>query len=83
MLCVCTQAPGYSFSNHLIGNMSQDYKDNTKKAEFLLFNNEIKQYIIIRNRDDLQKLWQHRNSKMLKFLIIILFKVYKLHYMPM
>ena len=26
----------------LIGNMSQDYKDNTKKAEFLLFNNEIK-----------------------------------------
>ena len=39
------------------------YKENgeTHIAEFLLFNN-INQNIISRYRDDLQKLWQHRNS---------------------
>ena len=35
-------------------------------AEFLLFNNRINQIIIISNGDDLQKLWQHRNSILLK-----------------
>ena len=47
--------------------MSQDYREKreTHKAEFLLFNNKINQNIKIRNRDDLQNLWQHMNSIML------------------
>ena len=35
-------------------------------AEFLLFGDITNQNIISRNRDDLQKLWQHRNSIILQ-----------------
>ena len=52
----------------IITGLQRPYKENreTHIAEFLLFNNKINQNIIIRNRDDLQKLWQHRNSIMLQ-----------------
>ena len=51
-----------------VTGLQRPYKENreTHIAEFLLFNNKINQNIIIRNRDDLQKLWQHRNSIMLQ-----------------
>ena len=44
------------------------YKENRDDhiAEFLLFGDITNiQNIISRNRDDVQKLWQHRNSKIL------------------
>ena len=51
-----------------VTGLQRPYKENreTHIAEFLLFNNKINQNIIIRNRDDLQMLWQHRNSIMLQ-----------------
>ena len=56
-----------STSQYVIG-LQRPYKENreTHIAEFLLFNNKINRNIIIRNTDDLQKLWQHRNSIMLQ-----------------
>ena len=54
------------FSKHT--GLQRPYKENreTHIAEFLLFNNNINQDIIIRNRDELQKLWQHRHLIMLQ-----------------
>ena len=66
-----------------VTRLQRPYKENREThilAEFLLFNDKINQNIIIRNRDDLQKLWQHRNSIMLQKVVL---KVYKIHYMPM
>ena len=44
--------------------LHKPYKENRDDhiAEFLLFGDITNQNIISRNRDDLQKLWQHRNS---------------------
>ena len=65
-----------------VTGLQRPYKENreTHIAEFLLFNNKINHNIIFRNRDDLQRLWQHRNSIMLQILIIILLKVYNTLY---
>ena len=43
---------------------TKPYKENRDDhiAEFLLFGDITNQNIISKNRDDLQKLWQHRNS---------------------
>ena len=43
---------------------TKTYKENRDDyiAEFLLFGDITNQNIISRNRNDLQKLWQHRNS---------------------
>ena len=68
-----------------VTGLQRPYEENSEThiAAFLLFNNKINQNIIIRNRDDLQKLWQHRNSIMLQKLFTKLFQVYELHYISM
>ena len=52
-----------STRQYIIG-LQKPYKENRDDhiAEFLLFGDITNQNIISRNRDDLQKLWQHRNS---------------------
>ena len=52
-----------STRQYIIG-LQKPYKENGDDyiAEFLLFCDITNQNIISRNRDDLQKLWQHRNS---------------------
>ena len=52
-----------STRQYIIG-LQKTYKENRDDhiAEFLLFGDITNQNIISRNRDDLQKLWQQRNS---------------------
>ena len=62
----CETLRSTSTRQYIIG-LQKPYKENRNDhiAEFLLFGYITHRNIISRNRDDLQKLWQHRNSRIL------------------
>ena len=50
-------------TRHYIIGLQKTYKENRDDhiEKFLLFGNITNQNIISRNRDNIQKLWQHKN----------------------